>query len=293
MSAPLQNVRSGRPLRRRKSTAKRVTPIKKDKYAMYEEAVQDPVDDVKFFAAVFKEIHGVEGRSFREDFCGTFRLSCEWVKLHPENRAIGVDIDDTPLEYGRSHHLRKLQPGQRRRITLLQDNVLAVQRPRVDFIGACNFSYFIFKKRKELKRYFRSTFESLKARSLFIVDTTGGSDCYEANMEWRFLKSRTGRHKFTYFWDQKNFNPITNESEFAIHFKLPDGTRLQEAFHYDWRLWSIPELREVMEEAGFSKTYVYWEGNDNSTGGGDGIFTRSETGEACPSWIAYVVGVKG
>jgi hypothetical protein len=30
-----------------------------------------------------------------------------------------------------------------------------------------------------------------------------------------------------------------------------------DAFVYEWRLWSVPELRDAMDEAGFSKTQVY------------------------------------
>ena len=46
-----------------------------------------------------------------------------------------------------------------------------------------------------------------------------------------------------------------------------------------------------MMEVGFDKTVVYWEGT-NRKGGGNGIFSAVEKGEACLSWIAYVVGVK-
>ena len=56
-------------------------------------------------------------------------------------------------------------------------------------------------------------------------------------------------------------------------------------------MWSIPELREMMLEVGFRKTYVYWEGTTRS-GEGNGNFTRAEIGEECQAWIAYVVGEK-
>ncbi|MCZ6669419.1 MAG: class I SAM-dependent methyltransferase [Acidobacteria bacterium] len=264
-----------------------------DLYALYEEAVQDPPSDVRFYSKIFREIHGSDAKRLREDFCGTFRLCCEWVKFRRENSAIGVDLDAHPLSYGRTRHLRKLSAHQKKRLTLLRRNVLEVQRPQVDIVLACNFSYYVFKKRRELRNYFRAAFRSLKSKGLFIVDTTGGSEAYEPHSEWRFHKKRNGRHKFTYFWDQKTYNPITQESEFAIHFKLPDGTRLRDAFLYDWRLWSIPELREVMREAGFPATLVYWEGDDNRSGGGNGIFQRVEKADGCASWLAYVIGKKG
>lgn len=65
----------------------------------------------------------------------------------------------------------------------------------------------------------------------------------------------------------------------------------KDVFTYDWRMWSISELREIMDEVGFKETKVYWEGT-NRLGGGNGVFSEVEKGEACLSWIAYIVGVK-
>ena len=53
-----------------------------------------------------------------------------------------------------------------------------------------------------------------------------------------------------------------------IHFDFSDGSSIRKAFTYDWRLWSIPEVRELLLEAGFSKVHVYWEKTDDE---GDGI----------------------
>ena len=56
-------------------------------------------------------------------------------------------------------------------------------------------------------------------------------------------------------------------------------------------MWSLPELREILAEVGFKKTHVYWEGTTKS-GEGNGVFTRTEKGEACESWIAYIAAEK-
>jgi len=73
-----------------------------------------------------------------------------------------------------------------------------------------------------------------------------------------------------------------------IHFRFPDGTELKNAFTYDWRLWTVPELREALANAGFRKVTVWWEGSDEE-GGGDGNFRPVQHGEACAGWIAYLV----
>lgn len=62
-------------------------------------------------------------------------------------------------------------------------------------------------------------------------------------------------------------------------------------FKYDWRMWSIPEIKEIMKEVGFKQTKVYWEGSKKD-GSGNGKFTAVNKGEACLSWIAYVAGIK-
>ena len=65
----------------------------------------------------------------------------------------------------------------------------------------------------------------------------------------------------------------------------------ERVFTYDWRMWSIPELRDILFEVGFKKTHIYWEGTTKA-GEGDGNFTRTEKGESCLSWIAYIAAEK-
>jgi hypothetical protein len=87
------------------------------------------------------------------------------------------------------------------------------------------------------------------------------------------------------------FDPITHDALFHIHFRFKDGSEMEKAFEYDWRFWTIPEVREVMLEVGFDKADVFWEGTDKD-GDGDGVFTKAEKGECDPAWNAYVIGVK-
>jgi len=54
-------------------------------------------------------------------------------------------------------------------------------------------------------------------------------------------------------------------------------------------LWTIPEIREILSAAGFSETWVYWEGTDPESGEGDGIFSHTEQGDADPGWICYLI----
>ncbi|MGE3962463.1 MAG: class I SAM-dependent methyltransferase, partial [Planctomycetota bacterium] len=75
-------------------------------------------------------------------------------------------------------------------------------------------------------------------------------------------------------------------------FRFRDASEWKRAFTYDWRVWNLPEVRELMLDAGFERADVYWEGTDRKTDEGNGIFTRREVAEQCDAWIAYIVGVK-
>jgi hypothetical protein len=63
---------------------------------------------------------------------------------------------------------------------------------------------------------------------------------------------------------------------------------MRRAFSYNWRLWTLPEIRELLGEAGFSRVIVYWQGTDEETGEPDGIFKPATVGDADPGWICYL-----
>lgn len=263
--------------------AKRSKPF--DKYWYYRRAVQSPENDVEFFRDTYKSIRKKLPTTMREDFCGTFSLCCEWVKLGPRYQAFGIDLDEEPIQYGKTHYLPQLSKSQRERVEILQKNVLNPGLPRADIICAMNFSHFIFKEREQMKAYFKNCYSTLNEDGIFITDAFGGALCQKANVE-------TTKHRgFTYYWDQENFDPVTNYAQFHIHFKVDGEKKREKVFSYDWRMWTLPELREMMLESGFRKATVYWEGSTRS-GEGNGVFSPVEKGEECEAWIAYVIGEK-
>ncbi|MFN7903792.1 MAG: class I SAM-dependent methyltransferase [Pseudobdellovibrionaceae bacterium] len=255
-----------------------------DKYDLYREAVQSPDTDVLFLQDVYQELRNKKPKVLREDFCGTFALSAEWIKLDKKHVAYGIDIDPEPMAYGMKNYYSKLTPTQQKRLHLIEGNVLTSKLPLADFSVAMNFSYFCFKSREVMKQYFKNALQSLNKNGLFLVDLFGGTQCTDA------IVDRTKKKGFLYFWDQQGFDPVSHEALFYIHFQV-GKQKMEKAYTYDWRMWSIPEIREIMTEVGFKKTHVYWEGT-NKSGGGNGIFTRTEQGESCLSWIAYVIGEK-
>ncbi len=255
-----------------------------DRHALYQQAVQCVEAEIDFVDTTFKELRGRRPSLIREDFCGTANTSCEFVRRRPTNRAIGVDLCPETMAWGIRHNLAKLKPGARRRVTLVKDDVRRVRVEPVDAVLAMNFSYFVFQDRAALRDYFVQVRRGLAPGGLFFLDFYGGSDAFREMREKRDIDGR-----FTYVWDQARYDPISGRILCHIHFHFPDGSKMRRAFTYDWRMWTLPELREVLAEAGFERSTVYWEGTDDETGEGDGEFVPADVGEADLAWIAYVV----
>ena len=257
-----------------------------DKYEYYQKAVQSPDADSEFIARVYREVrNGKEAQTMVEDFCAAFALCCEWVKLNENNKAIGIDLDPEPVAYGRDNYLTKLSSEQQERVEILEANVMKADLPKGDIISALNFSYFGFKDRPTLLEYFKSCYNRLDDDGLLVLDCFGGPGCMEPN------EHETEHDDYSYYWDQDSYHPLTGHAQFYIHFKRKGEAKRERVFSYDWRLWSIPELRDLLAEAGFKETVIYWEGTDDD-GDGDGVFSRTEEGEECESYVAYVIGCK-
>ena len=256
-----------------------------DIHDLYERAVQSVDVEVEFLRDTFRALRGRDAQSFREDFCGTAALSCEWVRTGSNRYAIGVDTDPSVLDWGRRNRVARLTELARSRVKLLNEDVRTVAPDPVDMVGAFNFSYYCFTTRDELRNYFASVRAALKPDGIFFLDSFGGPEASD------LVKEKTKLEDFTYVWEQAQFEPVTGRILCHIHFKFPDGSKIKRAFTYDWRLWTLPELRELLTEAGYSKVRVYWEGDDGD-GGGNGEFAEHATGEADLAWIAYLVAEK-
>jgi SAM-dependent methyltransferase len=256
-----------------------------DRHELYEASVQNVEEECEFIMKRYREIRGRPALSFREDFCGTASAACQWVRQSDKHTAIGIDIDGDVLDWGRNNRLNRLSDEQRKRLTLIESDVMEVRTPVLDVVGAFNFSYFLFQKRTEMLTYFKSVYGALKDDGIFFLDAFGGYEAFEE------MKEKTKYDDFTYVWHQARYHPVTGEIVCHIHFKFPDGSRMKKAFTYVWRLWTLPEILEMLSEAGFRSPTVYWEGTDED-GEGNGVFKPETKGEADAGWIAYIVAEK-
>ncbi|QNN23868.1 class I SAM-dependent methyltransferase [Planctomycetales bacterium ZRK34] len=270
----------------KKKKRKKTMAEKADPLDLYLKSVQEPSVEVKFFQRAFKKEYGRQPALLREDFCGTAAICYQWVKKHPERRALGVDIDPVPLAWGLDNLTEKLTKEEVGRVKLMQEDVRHISEEKADVLAAQNFSFWIFKTRAALVEYFKAAHDNLAEQGVFVTDMMGGSEVYQDETE-----ETTKKKGFTYVWEQAHFNPITSDAQFYIHFRFKDGSELTRAFEYDWRLWTIPEVVEAMTEAGFKRVDVYWEDEDED-GEGTGVFRVRKHASADAAWIAYVVGVK-
>ncbi len=271
-----------------KSASRQQTMAEKaDIHELYELSVQNVENEIKFLQTTFKTLTGRTAYLFREDFCGTASMSCQWARQGGEFQAIGVDIEPSVLEWGRKNRISKLDTADQTRVSLIESDVMTVETPKVDLLAAFNFSYFIFNTRESLRAYFEKAYAATKDDGVFFCDMFGGPEAQEETKE----KTKHKKHGFSYIWHQAKFHPITNFIRCHIHFKFKDGSKIKKAFTYEWRLWSAPEIRELLLEAGFQKATVYWEGEDED-GDGNGEFTPDEKGVADLAWIAYIVAEK-
>lgn len=252
--------------RKRAKKAKSAEPTahKADKHVLYQMSVQAPDFEVELASKQFKKRVGRPARSLREDFCGTALLCSKWAASHPERTATGVDIDASVLAWGREHNIAPLG-DEAARVTLIEGDVRAPHETKHDVLMALNYSYFCFKSRTELRGYFEAAKGHLADDGLFFMDLFGGWESCQT------LKERRDQGAYSYVWHQAKYNPITADFLAHIHFEFPDGSKLKKAFTYDWRLWTIPELTELLHEAGFGHVEVLWEDEDED-GEGTGVF---------------------
>ena len=253
-----------------------------DKHWLYEQSVQDVEVEVDLMSKTFKQVTGRKANSLREDFCGTANLCREWVQSDSERTAIGVDIEPSVLTWGKINHISKLDTEQKTRIQLIEGDVLTTNTKKVDISVAMNFSYWLFKTRESLRDYFIQVKKHIVDDGVFMLDCFGGSESFSE------LKEKTKYNGFTYVWHQAEYNPVNGDYVCHIDFKFPDGSKMKKAFTYEWRLWTLPEIQELLNEAGFSKVSIYWE-DETKKGKGLGTYSPVTKGMADAGWVSYIV----
>ena len=252
-----------------------------DKHILYQQSVQDAEVTQQFMDEIFASRSPKKAMTLREDFCGTALLCAQWVKSMEGRSAVGLDLDQETLDWGAEHNIAPLEDAASRIELKCQDVLEASDSPSFDIVVAFNFSYFVFHQRETLVQYFKNARDALDDGGVFILDLHGGPDA-QFKME-----EPTDMGDFDYVWDQDQFCPITHNVVCHIHFHFRDGSKMRNAFTYHWRLWTMPELRDILQEAGFSQIDS-WFDEDN----GNDEYAICETTDNMEAWVAYLAAWK-
>lgn len=217
-----------------------------DRFDLYELAVTAPQPLARFLKAV----HGRNAKVLGEDFSGTAALSRAWVEMDPRHYAVAVD---KRLSIARRIDTECSRLGIGSRVSALPSDVRDVIAG-CDILACTNFPICYWHTRADLIAYLRHAKSRLNSRGIFVADLYGGSDAFQTGS--RSVRIRHDGHAIRYTWEQRQADPKSGRVRNAIHFRV--GSRvLRNAFEYDWRLWSIPELSDAMKEAGLRTVTVY------------------------------------
>jgi hypothetical protein len=249
-----------------------------DRHDLYQISVQDSKSTMDLIDSVLETRRGGTALRLREDFCGTALLCADWVRSNPERTAVGVDIDRSTLDWGAKHNIETLD-NNAARVELVEKDVRQSIGSNFDVITALNFSYCEFHDRTQLVAYLKSVRAALCVDGFLLLDLHGGPDAQF------ILETPRNMGDFKYVWEQESFDPINNRTTCHIHFHFHDGTTMKRAFSYDWRLWSLPELRDAMTDAGFVRVDTWWDDHDD-------VIRPLKSTINTEAWIAFLVGWK-
>jgi len=267
----------------------RLSPYEKQphKLALYRQAVQSPWVAVNMLTNMHASLNpGRWPTLLREDFAGSAALSVAWVLHDHDHHALAIDNHGPTVRYARKQ--ARIDLGDNlNRLTIHQTDVMDIVSPKSDVTASLNFSINIYHQRDELIAYFLQARKNLKPGGILVCDTYGGPGAGEGGKQKRRIKPQQqgDAPAFDYIWQQKDVDPLTGLVDCRIHFKLNDGSLLENAFVYHWRLWSLPELTDCLREAGFSHIQVWAEDQQGQWGPCDRI-------GPVEAFLAYVVAQK-
>ncbi|OMO89143.1 hypothetical protein COLO4_19912 [Corchorus olitorius] len=168
--------------------------------------------------------------------------------------------------------------------------------PARDIVCAFNYSCCCLHKRAELVMYFKHVLEALsKKGGIFVMDLYGGTSSEQS------LRLQRKFPNFTYTWEQAEFDIIERKTRISLHYHLhKQQKKLRHAFSYSWRLWSLPEIKDCLEEAGFRSVH-FWlrkmpDASEMRSTEGFGIgrdvkYEEVKSFQQEDAWNAYIVAV--
>ena len=270
---------------------------------LYRWATQDPHTQVAVLAEIYRRIRGTPALVLREDFAGNAADSVAWVAANRHRRAIAVDLDAPTLAHAAERAQRLLGEECRRIVFHCGDVLAAADLERAQLLSVLNFSCFYFHQRADLQRYFECARACLDETGVLVMNVFGGPAAMKPRVDKHRITPRsdievTSLDPFDYEWEQRSFDASTARLDCRIHFVIDDASmpggsrRLDDAFLYDWRLWSLPELRECLAAAGFREVQVWRHTATEKNGETEVFLGPVNCLKNVDLWLAYVVGIR-
>ena len=227
-----------------------------EKYGLYRETVYHPdKDNVIQLNNLFRALKGRDARVLREDFCGIFDLSTLWVDYNNTNKAICVDVDSEPIEWGKNHTTVKMNSNKWNRVDIRNDDCryVDVKDTSVDISIVGNWSQQILVKRSDMLAYFKNVYDSLKDDGIFMLGGVNDLEYeIEPYIEHRAIPFNNKSYKYTF--EIQGTCPYTHLGMCKIHFALDNKNATP--FVYPWRVWTVAEYLDILSEVGFEKANI-------------------------------------
>ena len=257
-------------------------PPRFDKLDLYRRAVQHPEAEVRFLLEAYAHYRGRYPTRLREDFAGTAAVSAAWCDFADTFDALAIE------SHGPTHRWAARRYADRPRLRLIHADVLACTRPLVDVTAVLNFSIGELRTRDALLAYLRHARRCLRREGILVADLFGGPGAMTLGTQTRRVGDAHG--SFTYLWEQRRYDHVTARIDCRIHFRVGHRT-LRDAFVYDWRLWTPPELLDALRDAGFADAQVWCDPLD-ARGRSAGEYQPLSTMPARHDFVAYVVALR-
>ena len=93
-------------------------------------------------------------------------------------------------------------------------------------------------------------------KGIFIADLFGGSIYFHGPKD-NAVKTVRDFGDFKYYFEQKALNLLNHQVDCQMSFKFKDGSLSKNAFHYDFRMWNIMDIKEALLEVGFTEIHLW------------------------------------
>lgn len=226
-------------------------------YDLYINGFQSPKEVAELVDKLFnknKRKRKPYPEALREDFCGTAANCRAWLDKGirgGEDRALGVDIDKEVINYAE----RTFGTDE---LILAQNDAVHLEG-KADVVLCLNSSLFYFHDRESLLDYLFRCRRRVDPGGLVLFEVYDGAAARETGSD--VIHFEGGKA----IWVQECFNNISGMSQCRIDIHPENGQPITNAFQYDFRLWTIPEILDALTETGFHNREVLPIGDDRDT----------------------------